>query len=168
MPLVRMRTATFSVDHGGRLAAGQLVDVEDDVSRRWLKNGLAGGENDAAAKAALGHSTGALLAEVERLQAELARLQAGAAAGPSLPDDGDPYAGAGDELASLDFLSEQQRVNLGRAGFGTLAQIRAATEDELSEVDKIGASTVVKLRHAAEPGNTPSPTRNPAPINPPR
>jgi hypothetical protein len=148
MPHVRMRGATYSIEHGGRLAAGQLVDVEPETARRWLKTGLAADKDDPAARAAFAQSTDALQAEVARLQAELARMQTDQSPdqGPSLPEG--PYENR-DELADLDFLTEQQRANLQRAGFGSLAAIRDAGEDELADVDRIGAATVVRLRQAA-------------------
>lgn len=149
MVQLRMRATTFDVEHGGRLLAGQLVEVEDDVARRWRRNGLAGDPDDPEIKEKLGQSPEAMQAEIARLEEELAAAREGRTLGPRLPESQAPY-GAESDLGGLDFLSEQQRVNLGRAGLGTLARIADADDDELAEVDRIGASTIVKLRAAAE------------------
>lgn len=148
MPQVRMRAATYSVDHG-RLAAGQLVEAEDDVAKRWLKNGLAADKDDKDAQAALAQSTEGLQAEIQRLQAELARAQAGQGEEQPTPADQGPYT-AQDELRDFGFLTEQQRANLTRAGFGSRQQLAEAREEDLLEVDGVGAATVTRLQEAAQ------------------
>jgi hypothetical protein len=153
---VRMKAATFSSDHlsenGGRLSPGLLVEVEPEVAKRWYKIGIAGDPDDPDAVAAMGQNADLLQQQIADLQRQLARARAGQPTEtPTLPNQS-PYS-TEDGLAVFDFLTEQQRVNLQRAGYRDLAAIRDATDDELSDVDRIGAGTVVKLREAATEGD---------------
>lgn len=148
MPNMRILSNTaVSEDryHGTRkLPAGTVLDVEDDVAKRWKRFGIAEEtslEPGYYPDGEVQQSEAAIDAEIARLQAIKDARRSDAEKAASVPADAEYEH----PLARYD-LTEQQRVNLERAGFTRPELVDAAADAELLDVDGIGEKALAKLR----------------------
>jgi hypothetical protein len=151
MPRMRVTSTTGYMDEIEglkRLPAGTVLEVPDDTAKRWTRHKIA-----AATDLPVGHVSDAEAGmSPADIDAEIARLQSlknrGRAGDGALDQEHQPAGLPADDehpLARYD-LTEEQRVNLGRAGFTRPDLIDAASDDDLREVKGVGDSTLRKLR----------------------
>ena len=117
MPRVRVTVegGTYHADvPPHRLPQGHALDVDEETARRWVKNGIAQSWDGPTGYVDEAHAT----ASVQDLDAEIARLRELRDRVQAAPAEARAEAAVPEEhpFAKYD-LSEQQRVNLQRAGF---------------------------------------------------
>lgn len=150
MPKMRVKTTTgwtHEVEGFQRLPAGLVLDVDDEVARRWRARNIAEDAGDLPEGIVTDQEVGMSEADIK---AEMARLDRLLKRGQQQPQPAAPSALDAAEakqspLARYD-LSEQQRTNLNRAGFTHPDRIDAASDADLLEVDGIGEAALAKLR----------------------